>query len=390
MEFADTAEWKSAGERKKMSRILIINPILYTSETNRIPKVKTIKDTMIYTFCLGFLNLGHQVTLLAARDYRPETEEEYDFPVLFMRTAGHKLFQPRCLPYMPELRTFLKRHREYDLILSSEVFGTWSYTASRVCPEKTVIWHELAKHNNILHQLPSKIWYHIIARCMMRRTPVVPRSEAASAFIGRFLPRVADFCVDHGVNLRKFPEMDKVKKQNYFVVVSQFIERKKIDRTIMRFRDFLEKGHDGYRLYLIGQGELESAYRDLIVRCHLEEKIVICGQMGHERLLPFVSEARAMLVSTVKDNNMVSIVESIAAGTPVVTTSVPYNAAYIRGEELGIVADEWGVEELEKICDENDKYVRNCIRYREKLSNTYLANRFMEYAKAVLEIESGI
>ena len=58
-----------------MSRILIINPILYTSETNRIPKVKSIKDTMIYTFCLGFLNLGHQVTLLAAQDYQPEQEE---------------------------------------------------------------------------------------------------------------------------------------------------------------------------------------------------------------------------------------------------------------------------------------------------------------------------
>ena len=47
-----------------MSRILVINPILYTAETNRIPKVKSIRDTMIYTFCLGFLKLGHQVTLL--------------------------------------------------------------------------------------------------------------------------------------------------------------------------------------------------------------------------------------------------------------------------------------------------------------------------------------
>lgn len=364
-----------------MSRILIINPILYTSETNRIPKVRSIKDTMIYTFCLGFLNLGHQVTLLAAQDYRPETEENYDFPVLFMRTAGHRLFQPRCLPYMPGLRGFLKKHREYDLIISSEVFGTWSYTASRVCPEKTIIWHELAKHNQILHQFPSKIWYHIVARILMRRTPVVPRSEAAAAFIGRFLPHVADFCVDHGVNLQKFPKEVQDRKRNYFVVVSQFIERKKIDRTLMQFRDFLEKGHCDYRLYLIGQGELEPVYRDFIAKHHLEEKIILCGRMEHERLLPFVAEAKAMLISTVKDNNMVSIVESIAAGTPVVTTSVPYNAAYIRREELGIVADEWGADALEKICAENDKYVCNCMNYREKLSNTCLANQFVEYAR---------
>ena len=368
-------------DREAMSRILIINPILYTSETNRIPKVKSIKDTMIYTFCLGFLNLGHQVTLLAAKDYQPEQEETYEFPLIFMETTGHKIFQPRCLPYMPELRGFLRKHREYDLIITSEVFGTWSYTASRICPEKTIIWHELAKHNNIMRQIPSKIWYHIVAGSMMRRTPVIPRSEAAAAFISRFLPHVADFCVDHGVNLQKFPEMVQVKKRNYFVVVSQFIERKKIDRTMMRFREFWENGHRDYRLYLIGQGELESAYRDFIAWHHLEDAVILCGQMTHEQLLPFLAESKAMLISTVKDNNMVSSVESIAAGTPVVTTSVPYNAAYIRKDGLGIVADDWGADALEKICAENDKYVRNCINYREKLSNTYLANQFVEYAR---------
>ena len=144
-----------------MKKILIINPILYTSETNRIPKVASIKDSMIYTLCLGFLKLGHQVTLLAAKDYLPSVEETYDFPIIWMQTVCKKVFQPRCFPYMPKLRKFLKTHKEYDLVISSEVFGTWSYTAARVCPEKTIIWHELAKHNNILHKIPSKVWYHI-------------------------------------------------------------------------------------------------------------------------------------------------------------------------------------------------------------------------------------
>ena len=39
-----------------MSKILIINPILYTAETNRIPKVSSIKDTMIYALCMGFVH----------------------------------------------------------------------------------------------------------------------------------------------------------------------------------------------------------------------------------------------------------------------------------------------------------------------------------------------
>ena len=47
-----------------MSKVLVINPILYTAESNRIPKVDSIKDTMIYTLCLGFLEAGHEATLL--------------------------------------------------------------------------------------------------------------------------------------------------------------------------------------------------------------------------------------------------------------------------------------------------------------------------------------
>ena len=364
-----------------MSQILIINPILYTSVTNQIPKVKSIKDTMIYTLCLGFVKLGHQVTLLAARDYQPVQEENYDFPIVFMETTGHKVFQPRCFPYMPKLRGFLKQHQEYDLIISSEAFGTWSYTSARVYPEKTIIWQELAKHNNILHKIPSKVWYNIIARFMMRKILVAPRSGAAASFIRKFLPHVADICIDHGVNLNKFPLPEQIQKKNQFVVVSQLIERKRIDYTILQFKDFLGKGYQDYKLYIIGQGEQDKMLQALVRQHHLEAAVSFCGQMSHEQLLPIVADSKALLISTAKDNNMVSIVESIAAGTPVITTSVPYNAVYIRRESLGIVSDNWNAEDLDSICTENDMYVRNCVRYREKLSNTYLANQFIQLLK---------
>ena len=54
-----------------MSSVLIINPILYTSETNKIPRTDSIKDTMIYALCMGFVRNGHNVTLIAAQDYAP-------------------------------------------------------------------------------------------------------------------------------------------------------------------------------------------------------------------------------------------------------------------------------------------------------------------------------
>lgn len=360
-----------------MSHVLIINPILYTSETDCIPRVQSIKDTMIYTLCLGFQRAGHQVTLIAAEDYRPVEKEEYAFPVVWMRTVWHGIFKPRCFPYMPGLRSYLRKHGEYDCIISSEVFATWSYTVARICPEKSVVWHELAKHNNMMHRIPSRIWYRFVAGLLMRRITVVPRSEAAAGFIRQFLPEVSDTVIDHGVNIEKMVPAGADEKKNQFAVVSQLIGRKRIDRIIASFAAFRDHGHGDYRLLIIGVGEQEEELRKQAELLCPEEAVVFCGRLTHEQLLPLVAQSKALLVATEKDNNMVSVVESIAVGTPVLTTSVPYNSYYIRRENLGIVQDDWNEDTLEQICDNNKMYTANCMLYREKLSNVYCAGKFI-------------
>lgn len=366
-----------------MSKVLVINPILYTAETNRIPRVDSIKDTMIYTMCLGFLRAGHEVTLIAAEDYRPVCGERYDFPVLWFHTVWHRLFMPRCFPYMPGIRRYLRNHEEYDIIVTSEVFATWSYTAARLAPKKTVIWHELAAYNHMLHQIPAKFWYRFVARFMMRRARVVPRSEEAMVFIRQFMPRVETEPVDHGVDLEKFPPFKGKERDGCFAVVSQLIPRKRIAHTIEAFAGFVKAGHEAYVLHIIGAGEEEMSLRQLVKRLGLEEQVTFHGKLSHEKLLPIVASSKALLVSTEKDNNMVSVVESIALGTPVVTTSVPYNAAYIRREGLGIVEDDWSADTLERIVSENDRYVANCLAYRSRLSNVACAERFLAFVPFV-------
>lgn len=86
-------------------KILILNSILFTAETD-IPQVKTIKDTMIYGVCMGFVKLGHQVTLAAANEYRPIREEDYDFDVRFFSSDYTKLCKPSVLPYSKTMKRY--------------------------------------------------------------------------------------------------------------------------------------------------------------------------------------------------------------------------------------------------------------------------------------------
>ena len=64
-------------------KILIVNPILYTSEKRTPVRVKSIKDTMIYDLCLGFQESGHDVVLYAGEPYKPAVEETYPFEVIW-------------------------------------------------------------------------------------------------------------------------------------------------------------------------------------------------------------------------------------------------------------------------------------------------------------------
>ena len=81
-----------------MSKGLVINPILYTAEHNRIPRVDSIKDTMIYSMCLGFQEAGQEVTLIAAEDYRPGKEEDYPFGDCGFGLWDIRGFRPAVFP----------------------------------------------------------------------------------------------------------------------------------------------------------------------------------------------------------------------------------------------------------------------------------------------------
>ena len=353
-------------------KVLIVNPIIYTSETADIKRASSIKDTMIYDLCLAFMGLGDEVTLVAGEPFRPETDEDYPFEVIWAECKATKICKPNVLPYCPEIKSLVK-NRDFDLIISSEVFSLNSFMLTRICKSNLIIWHELAKHNRIMKQLPSKIWYGLVARLFFGRVPVVPRSNEAKRFISRYCKNVKDTVIDHGVNLEKFEACDT--KDNYFIVSSQLIERKQIDKIIKSFYEF-SKSNEDYRLYIFGEGDREQELKSLTDSLKMNEKVKFFGKVPHSELKEYLKKARALLIYTKQDNNMVSVVESIACGTPVITTSVPYNASYIKAERLGIVNDVWNENDLKEICDSSDYYIRNCLDYRSSLSTEKKAKQF--------------
>jgi 1,2-diacylglycerol 3-alpha-glucosyltransferase len=355
-------------------KVLIVNPILYTSETRHIKRAPSIKDTMIYDLCLAFVEKGIDVTLAGAEDFKPTNQEEYPFKVIWMKTKFKKLLTPYVFPFCPEIKKIIKS-THYDLIISSEVISLNSLMLSAHSKSNLIIWQELAKHIKMMHQIPSHIWYGIIAKLFFKNTFIVPRSKEAKQFISKYCNNVSDTIVDHGVNLNKFEFCSE--KENHFVICARLIKTKRIDRIILKFKEYLDKYDSSAKLYIIGWGDLEAPLKNYVSELNIDDNVIFTGRMSHDELLIKLKTAKALLIDTEKDNNMISVIESIAVGTPIITNTVPYNTTYIKSDKLGIVDDDWNADTINEVAT-NKEYIENCKSYRDKLSTLSRVDTFVK------------
>ncbi len=361
-------------------KILIVSPILISSEGCIIPEITTIKETMMYTMCMGFVENGHQVTLATAYEYQPVSEETgYVCEVLFFKSNLPRVFRPSVLQLSFSFYKYLRsNHHHFDLVVMSETFTIHTWFASIVCPSKTVIWQEMAFHQRKFKKIPSKLWHRVIVPLFIRRVKcVIPRSDKARSFIGKYFKNVSVESVDHGINIETFAYSREKRRQ--FICTSRLVYLKNVEGIIGTFNRLIKiKGYEDCQLLLAGKGNYREFLEQLVKQLNLEEHVLFLGFLTHKDLNNKIKESLALLVNTRMDLNMVSIPEAIVSGTPIVTNMLPISSGYINREKLGIAKDNWNEFDLIDIIENNHIYVGNCINYREKLTNRYCAARIVE------------
>ena len=355
--------------------ILIINCILTTAEKGIIKRRKSIKDTMISNFAQGFIANGHSVTIVASEEFRPVEQEVYPYEIIFMKSWLPKIFKPHLIPWPIGLRKYLKENiGRFDMVVSSEAFSIATLLAADICKEKLVIWQEMSFHQKLFFHLPSKIWYNIVTRFFMTKALVIPRSYPAIGFIKRYAHNVSDDFVDHGANgavLYPSEESDRA-----FIVVSQLVERKNVGSIIRKFACLLkDERYSDYKLNIIGDGDEAEMLKRLAVELGVEHNVGFYGFMRHSDMAAMLRRAKAMLIDTRSDLNMVSIPESLISGTPIVTNMNTTTAEYIKQNHLGIARDGWDADDLKNVIEHYDDYHKACLAVRDDLTNVGCAKK---------------
>lgn len=362
-----------------MKRVLILNAILYTPENGR--KLETISDSLMVTVCKGFLAAGYKPTLIADSYYKPLEIEDYGFEIIYFDHSLEKLFSPYKMPFPKGLRKYLKQYKdEYDFIISSEVFSWYSFIAACVAKEKLIVWHELALHNKILAGYASRIWYELVGRAVFGDVLIAPRSEKARCFISQYCNNVDSKIYQHPIDTDAFTICSAKEKLNYFISVSQLVQRKQVNKIIEMFSKF-HLTHQDFELCICGDGEEKNVLMDLVNKLGISDVVFFKGMIKHDELAELLKRAKALLIYTNKDNSILTISEAIASGTPILTTSIPDNSDFVIKTNTGIVKDDWAEVDLERIIIRNSEYIDNCSLARNELTNISLAKKFIKLSE---------
>ena len=360
-------------------KILIINPILSTSEKGVITRRRTNRDCMIYNFARGFIANGHDVTVFASEEYRPLDEEDNAFEVVYFKSCLPRVFKPHVIPFPKGMRKLLKRDiAKYDLVIASESFQIATLLAADICRGKLVIWQELSLHNRLFFKLPSLIWYNIVMKFpAMKNALIVPRSNNAKDFIKKYSNNVTEEIVDHGANAELFNP--STESDSSFVVIARLVKGKNIDKIIRVFADFVKlEDYSKYVLNIVGDGPEYDNLKQLISELGIHNNVRLRGYMTHKEFAPISAKAKALLINTSQDLNMVSIPESIVNGTPVLMNTLPNTTTFIQENRLGIAKDDWGAQDLIKMVKCYDEFHANCIRERDNLTNIGCARKMID------------
>jgi len=362
-------------------KVLIINCILSTAEKGVITPKKSIWDCMISTFARGFIELGHKVTILASQEFKPTETEELPFDVIYFPSRLPQVFKPSLLPWPRGMRGWLKSHAaDYDLVIASESFQISSLIAARVCGPKLLIWQEMVRHQRLLFKLPSKVWHNVVFPMFMRDVTIVPRSEPAKRFMSRYSHHVSDVIVDHGTDASVLYPSDHREKA--FIVIARLVPGKNVDRIITKFsRLIAQKPYTDYRLDIIGDGDQMTKLNSLVASMDIEDHVVFHGFLSHEELAAPLRHSLALLVDTSNDLNMLTTVEAITSGTPVVTNTVPSTASFIAANGLGIARDDWDETDLIKVIENYDKMHEACVKAGQELTNVACARKMIAIAQ---------
>lgn len=197
--------------------------------------------------------------------------------------------------------------------------------------------------------------------------------------------------VPNGVNLEIFrplgaTERDHLRRQfgwtgRIFLFVGRFAKdkwRMDVFENVMKAWKRLFEGRKDVFFYLVGEGPLEAAYRDILRRENLENQIKFIGPRTDVAAL--YQAADFFVLPSLTEGLSNALLEAFACGRPVLASRVSGITDLVTEERQGYLFDPFDTEDVYKAFQKSDRSHKSDLLSQEcqKVAEHYSLNRTVE------------
>jgi glycosyltransferase involved in cell wall biosynthesis len=336
-------------ETEDSLKILIISDVYF-------PRINGV-STSIQTFALELLRLGHKVTLIAP-DYGQTHEEPFEVIRIPARTVPmdreDRLMSYRAIKHMTP---FLKQH-QFDIIHIQTPFVA-HYAG--ICLGKALGIRTIETYHTFFEEyldkyiplLPSALLHFVARRFSCRQCnavdALVSPSDAMLKVLQGYGVTTPGYVVPTGIRMEQFSQGDGARFRNNNSIPDKqplllFVGRVALEKNIEFLIDVMShvvKELPDALLLITGEGPARESLQKQVIKEGLSDNIRFMGYLDRQGDLEDCYCAADLFVfaSNTETQGLV-LLESMALGTPVVSTAVMGTSEVLNDGQGCIVAEE--------------------------------------------------
>ena len=155
--------------------------------------------------------------------------------------------------------------------------------------------------------------------------------------------------IPNGVDTEKFYPIESVKEiNNALLYVGRIDERKGVD-FLVRSMPLVILKYPEIKLFIGGKGQLLPELKKYIIENGLHENIKFIGFIPEDELNEWYNKVKCVVVPSVFEGFGITVIEAMAAGTPVIGTNVDGIKSIIKNKENGYLVEYGNTDSLANV-----------------------------------------
>ncbi len=220
-----------------------------------------------------------------------------------------------------------------------------------------------------------------------RQTPVITISSSTQQDLWRLGLRGPITIIPIGIERVQVSHQAKATTPT-FLYVGRLAPSKRIGHMVEALAQFREATRTG-RLLLAGGGspQYQRSLHELAKRLNVEDSITFCGRVSEAEKHRLMTEAHALLMTSVREGWGLAVTEANACGTPAIVYDVPGLRDSVRNESTGLVVAPRPAclcEAMVRVTSDRQLYDR-LVAESERWSETFSFDAAAKAVKSVLE-----